>query len=331
MSRCPGIYRKPVVQTIAAFLFLLAGLTACDWTSELRGDNDDDDDNTPPAADTDIAGLNVAVTAGTIDDIYNDLLDDIAAQTGFVVQVDHEANAASVDRSLRPTRLVVFDNPDRSAPLIQADARAGLDLPAKLLVYRDGEGDTAVAYNDPDYLDARYDLDDQDDVLAAIDDNLRMLAQDAAGSPVSREGSNAGIDDGEGIVTVESGNGFAVTLNNLVSAIAARPNLTLVTQIDQQANAASVGLGVNPSVLLLFANPDVDTQLMRSAQTAGIDLPQKMLVSQADDGSVSVYYNDPDFIAARHDIVDRDDELDDIADLLDDLATAATTAATVSP
>jgi len=41
---------------------------------------------------------------------------------------------------------------------------------------------------------------------------------------------------------------------------------------------------------------------MQAAQTAGIDLPLKTLVWQDPNGTINLTYNDPSWIAARHEL-----------------------------
>ena len=54
--------------------------------------------------------------------------------------------------------------------------------------------------------------------------------------------------------------------------------------------------------LVVFGNPAAGTLLMQAAQTAGIDLPLKVLVWEDADGSVKLTYNSPSWIAARHEL-----------------------------
>lgn len=69
--------------------------------------------------------------------------------------VDHAAGAKSVGAELEPTVLVIFGNPKVGTPVIQADRRAGLDLPARVLVWEEG-GETKIGYQDPQALKAAY-------------------------------------------------------------------------------------------------------------------------------------------------------------------------------
>jgi uncharacterized protein (DUF302 family) len=105
-----------------------------------------------------------------------------------------------------------------------------------------------------------------------------------------------------GLVTLRSAHDFDVTLERLSASLDAK-GITIFARIDHAAGAASVGLSLRPTTLLVFGNPAAGTRLMQAAQTAGIDLPLKVLVWQDADGIVNLSYNDPAWITARHDVV----------------------------
>jgi uncharacterized protein (DUF302 family) len=104
---------------------------------------------------------------------------------------------------------------------------------------------------------------------------------------------------GNGLVTRRSAHDFATTLARLVAALEAK-GITIFARIDHAAGAASVGQALRPTTLVVFGNPAAGTLLMQAAQLVGIDLPLKALVWQDAEGAVSVSYNEPGWIAARH-------------------------------
>jgi uncharacterized protein (DUF302 family) len=96
-------------------------------------------------------------------------------------RIDHAAGAKASGMELRPTEVIVFGNPKLGTPLMQADQRAGLDLPMKVLAWQDAGGKVFIGYADPAALKARYQLDGQDTVLAAMTQALDGLTTAAAG------------------------------------------------------------------------------------------------------------------------------------------------------
>jgi uncharacterized protein (DUF302 family) len=95
-----------------------------------------------------------------------------------------------------------------------------------------------------------------------------------------------------GLITIESAFSVSETINRLASAIAPL-GLTVFGSIDHASGAATVGLLLRPTRLLIFGNPKGGTPLMQDQQSAGIDLPVKALGWEDADGKVWLSYNDP--------------------------------------
>jgi uncharacterized protein (DUF302 family) len=103
----------------------------------------------------------------------------------------------------------------------------------------------------------------------------------------------------DGLVTLSSRYPARDTVDRLLAALAKR-NMTMFARIDHAAGAASTGLSLRPTEVVIFGNPKGGTALMQDRQSAGIDLPLKALVWQDSDGKVWLSYNDPAWIAQRH-------------------------------
>ena len=85
-------------------------------------------------------------------------LEDVVKQRGLTVfaRVDHAAGAAKIGKTLRPTELLIFGNPQGGTPLMECAQSAGIDLPLKALVWEDASNQVWVGYNDPAYLAQRH-------------------------------------------------------------------------------------------------------------------------------------------------------------------------------
>lgn len=83
-----------------------------------------------------------------------------ASAKGLTVfaHVDHAAGAAAVGLSLLPTDLLIFGNAKGGTPLMQLAQTIGIDLPLKVLVWRDAAGKTWLSYNDPGWIAKRHGL-----------------------------------------------------------------------------------------------------------------------------------------------------------------------------
>lgn len=103
----------------------------------------------------------------------------------------------------------------------------------------------------------------------------------------------------DGLIELKSPYSAVDTGMRLVAAIEAR-KLTLFARVDHAAGAKKIDKTLRPTEVFIFGNPNGGTPLMECAQSMGIDLPLKMLVWQAADGSVMLGYNDPAWLAKRH-------------------------------
>ncbi|WP_222914426.1 DUF302 domain-containing protein [Natrinema sp. SYSU A 869] len=122
---------------------------------------------------------------------------------------------------------------------------------------------------------------------------------------------------------MESDSDVETSVKRVKDAIEGNDDLGLMAEVDHEANAASVDRDLQPTTVLVFGNPDLGTPLMQSARTLAIDLPQKLLVMEREDGTVTVTYNDTTYIAERHGVDKQDDRLDTASDTLSSLAAIA--------
>jgi uncharacterized protein (DUF302 family) len=103
----------------------------------------------------------------------------------------------------------------------------------------------------------------------------------------------------EGLTTLPSRLGSRETMDALEAGIRAK-GMTVFARIDHAAGAAAAGLTLAPTELLIFGSARVGTALMQERQSSGIDLPLKALVWQDAAGQTWLSYNDPAWIAQRH-------------------------------
>jgi catalase len=104
-------------------------------------------------------------------------------------RINHAAVAQQEGLALRPTELVLFGNPRRGTPLMQANQTIGIDLPLKALVWQDVTGKTWLSYNEPRWLAKRHGIPEADPTVASMSLALNSIASRAT-TP-----SNAGQND----------------------------------------------------------------------------------------------------------------------------------------
>lgn len=127
----------------------------------------------------------------------------------------------------------------------------------------------------------------------------------------------------EGLVLVSSPHKAANTVDRLVAAITKR-GMAVMARIDHAAAAADAGLILRPTEVLIFGNAKAGTPLMQQAQTIGIDLPLKALVFEDDEDRTWIAYNDPKWIATRHDASASEAILESMASALAAIVREAT-------
>jgi uncharacterized protein (DUF302 family) len=128
----------------------------------------------------------------------------------------------------------------------------------------------------------------------------------------------------DGLVCIRSNFGPEETMNRLEAEVRTR-GMTVFAHVDHAAGAAAVGLALRATELLVFGNAKGGTPLMQVVQSIGIDLPLKALVWQDETGGTWLSYNDPRWLAQRHEL---DHEVDAtvraMTSLLEALAKIAT-------
>ncbi|MEM6836512.1 MAG: DUF302 domain-containing protein [Cyanobacteria bacterium P01_C01_bin.120] len=100
----------------------------------------------------------------------------------LMARIDHAQNAASVGKELRPTELFIFGNPAVGTPLMQCNQSVAIDLPQKMLIWEDASEQVQLAYNDPEYLLARHQLEACEPVIERVSQVLEDIAMRVAGS-----------------------------------------------------------------------------------------------------------------------------------------------------
>jgi len=111
-------------------------------------------------------------------------LEDLVKQRGLTVfaRIDHAAGAAGIGKTLRPTELIIFGNPQGGTPFMECAQTAGIDLPLKALVWQDASSQVWLGYNDPEYLGKRHEASQ-----CAVIAKLREALAGIAGAVVARE------------------------------------------------------------------------------------------------------------------------------------------------
>lgn len=128
---------------------------------------------------------------------------------------------------------------------------------------------------------------------------------------------------GDGLISVKSSHDVKVTADRLESVLNQK-GMTVFIRINHAAGAQKIGKKLRPTELVVFGNPKVGTPLMQCNQSVAIDLPQKALIWQDDNGQVWLTYNDPHYLAQRHGLGGCTEVITKVAKALGNFAKAAT-------
>ena len=105
----------------------------------------------------------------------------------------------------------------------------------------------------------------------------------------------------QGIVRIPSRLSVDETVTHLQAILQAN-GVKLFTIVDHSGEAASAGLKMPNTKLLIFGNPKAGTPLMLASPSVALDLPLKILVAEDATGKVWISYNAPAYLQARHNL-----------------------------
>ncbi|MFT5275408.1 MAG: hypothetical protein ACI9J2_001944 [Saprospiraceae bacterium] len=126
-----------------------------------------------------------------------------------------------------------------------------------------------------------------------------------------------------GLTTVKSQHSVEVTADKL-EAVLGEKGMNVFARIDHAKAAQLVGEALRPTLLVIFGNPTVGTQLMQCSQSSAIDLPMKALIHEDEQGEVYLSYNTAGYMQSRHQINGCDAVIEKVTGALAAFAKAAT-------
>jgi uncharacterized protein (DUF302 family)/uncharacterized membrane protein YidH (DUF202 family) len=128
--------------------------------------------------------------------------------------------------------------------------------------------------------------------------SVKPVAQN--NSSKSQETSMAPSSE-QGIVRTPSKLSVDETVARLQAILQAR-GVKLFNIVDHSGEAASAGLKMPNTKLIIFGNPKAGTPLMLASPSVALDLPLKILVAEDAGGKVWISYNTPSYLQARHNL-----------------------------
>ncbi len=85
-------------------------------------------------------------------------LEALLKERGLTVfaKVDFSGDAEKAGLQMPPTQMLIFGNPKGGTPVMVAAPGSALDLPLKVLISQDAQGQVWLSYNTPQYLAERH-------------------------------------------------------------------------------------------------------------------------------------------------------------------------------
>jgi len=89
----------------------------------------------------------------SVDETINNIKKIVKAKGfGIFAVINHQGNAKMVDMQLNESKVIIFGNPKVGTLLMQEDMNIALDLPLRILVYKDNEDQVKVSYRDGSWI-----------------------------------------------------------------------------------------------------------------------------------------------------------------------------------
>ncbi len=105
----------------------------------------------------------------------------------------------------------------------------------------------------------------------------------------------------DGIVRIPGNQSVDSTVTKLQGILQAK-GVKVFAVVDHSGEAASAGLKMPNTKLLIFGNPKAGTPVMLAAPSAALDLPLKILVAEDAAGKTWISYNSQGYLETRHHI-----------------------------
>lgn len=82
--------------------------------------------------------------------------------------IEHSNEAKKANLEMQDTQVVIFGAPKVGTPLMVCSPKIALELPLKILIYKDKSGKTIVAYEDMKSVSKRYDTKDCQEIIERL-------------------------------------------------------------------------------------------------------------------------------------------------------------------
>ncbi len=239
------------------------------------------------SANSQLSGLSIG-DATSVQEVVDQLTFTLEGQ-GFeiVTMVNFQVAAESIGVEIRPTTVILATNPSLETPLIRWQQTVALDFPSKFLIFEDEQGEIQLEHSTVGAFIDRHEVELKDAKFRKYSDLLNQFG-----------------NVGNGIVFVQSHQSVDETAEALLIRLQDLGLMIFVPNvIDFQQQALQRGGGyIRPTRLVIFGTPAVGIPLVENMQSIGLDLPAKFLIFEDENSQVFIAFNDPRFLAKKHNL-----------------------------
>ena len=233
---------------------------------------------------------NRSAELSAVDEIFSHIDRNAAAIEAVpAFSIDHSRLADAEGEVLDASKVGFYTNPRINSRILNANIRAGLDLPYRVQAYYDN-GVQQVVYTDAEFLRIRHGLDLPD----ALGDFQQEVAGLIAGIEGARPVHKNSLEANFGIVQLVSDFAFEESVERLKTTILAEGDTVWFYDIDYQKQAQAFDIRLPKASLLVFGAPAPGAKAMRSYPSIGLDaFAQKLLVYEQNNQVVAIYNEIP--------------------------------------
>lgn len=109
-----------------------------------------------------VSSLSVEQTSQKLQDILK------SKNVNVFSVIKHSDEASKVNLNMQDTQVVVFGAPKAGTPLMVCSPKIALELPLKMLIYKNEQGKTIVAYEDLKSAAKRYDTQKCEQIIEKL-------------------------------------------------------------------------------------------------------------------------------------------------------------------
>lgn len=106
---------------------------------------------------------------------------------GIMNRFDHQKNAKKVQLEMGETEVIFFGNPKLGTFLMKENPLVAIDLPMKMMAYKDEKGQVWLTYSDPQHLVKEYNLKSVDKQIEVMSKALLGISTAATSKQADKK------------------------------------------------------------------------------------------------------------------------------------------------